>query len=265
MGRLTAGLLRNFRAWERPAQLALTIALILLAVTLITLIFGPFSLRQPALIGFFGLLVTMQAIFLWANRGMVTPYTQAQRHYLAEQFDAAREMLEARAAADQADYKELTLLGNTYRQLGLLDKSEQILTKAIALRPFDHFPLYGFGRTLLVMGLYARAAEVIERAIGAGAPPVVQFDLGEAYFRAGMTERAQATLLTARNSTQESHRIFMIEFLRYRLGESPLPSHELLQASLTYWQQQASRFQHTPYGRALAADLHDLQALYEEQ
>ncbi|MBL8162756.1 MAG: hypothetical protein JNJ61_12280, partial [Anaerolineae bacterium] len=185
MGRLTARLIAGFRAWERPAQIAFIIAVVLLLVALVVLRAGPPELRQPALIGFFGLFFGAQIIFMWANRTMVTPYTQAQRRYLAEDFDSARAILEKLHQSGKADVSSLTLLANTYRQLGMLDQSEEVVKRALEIRSFDHFPLYGFGRTLLVKGEYAEASARFQEALEAGAPPIVEFDLGEALFRQG--------------------------------------------------------------------------------
>jgi tetratricopeptide (TPR) repeat protein len=263
MGRFTHYLSQSFRTWERPSQLSMLIDLALLVLAVLVAIFGPPALRQPALIGFFGLVVVAQIIFMWSNRGMVTPYTQAQRAYLAEDFERARELLEQQVAADKADVKMLTLLGNTYRQLGLLDKSEQVLTKAIGLRPQDPFPLYGFGRTLLVQGHYAEAAETLQRAVEAGAPPIAQVDLGEALYRAEEPGQALPVLRAASALEQEPHRALLVHYLLHRLGEAGgmPPSTE----GLAYWQEQAERYRSTPYGAALADDVQHMRILIKQR
>jgi tetratricopeptide (TPR) repeat protein len=264
MGRFTAFLLRNFRAWERLAQISMLLALILWMLAFLTLLFGPPPLRQPALIGCIGLIITAQVIFMWANRGMVTPFTQAQRFYLAEDFESARQVLESELDMDNPDVQMLTLLGNTYRQLGLLDKSEEVLTKAVELRPFDHFPLYGFGRTLLVKGEYAPAAESIRQALEAGAPPIVQFDLGEARYRQGLAAESRLALEAVLGQAQEPGRELMTQYMLFRLDGREKPSRDLIEAGLRYWQENAQRFQHTPYGRALVDDVRQMQAFIEE-
>jgi tetratricopeptide (TPR) repeat protein len=264
MGRLTGYLLRSFRTWERPSQVAMLVALALFIVTLVMLLFGPVTLRQPALIGFIGLIITIQIIFMWANRGMVTPFTQAQRFYLAEDFESARHILESGFSPDKPDIQVMTLLGNTYRQLGILDKSEEVLTKAVELRPFDHFPLYGFGRTLLIKGFYASAGDVIGRALEAGAPPIVQFDLGEARYRQGRVEDARLSLEAAHELFQEPHRALMTHYLLYRLGVSEPPPRDLIHSGLAYWQDNAVRYRSTPYGQVLADDVRQMQMFMEE-
>jgi tetratricopeptide (TPR) repeat protein len=265
MGRFTAYLVRRFRAWDRPSQLALLIALLLLVITFLALIFGGVNLRQPALLGFIGLVIMMQFIFMWGNRGMVTPFTQAQRYYLAEDFAAARQVLEESLSSGKPDAQSLTLLGNTYRQLGLLDKSEKVLTKALELRPSDHFPLYGIGRTLLVKGLFAQAADKMRQALEAGAPPIVQLDLAEALYRQGLDDQARFALTKVVSLDQEPHRALLTAFMLYRLkgGDPPMPA--LVAAGLPYWQDNALRFQATPYGQMLAGDVQQLQAFMEER
>jgi Tfp pilus assembly protein PilF len=166
MGKVTAYLFKAFRSWERSTQLAFIMAFILLLISLGVVLVSSGTLRQNALIGFIGLIIGLQIIFMWGNRTMVTAYTQAQRRYLAEDFIGARDILEAFHNSNKPDVNSLTLLANTYRQLGILDKSEEIVKKALALRPFDHFPLYSFGRTLLIRGLYAQAIDSFEIGLG---------------------------------------------------------------------------------------------------
>lgn len=259
MGRLTASILRQFRTWERPAQIAFLLALILLIAAGLVIAVGPFSLRQPAVIGFFGLVIVAQVIYLWANRGMVTAYTQAQRAYLAEDFETARNLLEELRAGGKADMRVLTLLGNTYRQMGQLELGEAVLLEALDIQPNHHFPLYGFGRTLLVQGRYAEAVDALTQSLDAGAPPVVQLDLAEAYYRMGDAQQAIERLQAV--STDEPHRALMSAYLRYRLGVGDRPDDALLQAGLPYWQASAERYRHTAYGQALLADV---QALLKE-
>lgn len=265
MGRLTAYLLRSFRAWEISSRVALVAAFVLLAVTLLALLFGPQNLRQPALIGFVGLIFAIQLIFMWGNRGMVTAYTQAQRAYLAEDFDSARQILETLSVNGKSDVRSLTLLGNTYRQLGMLDKSEEVLTKALELRPLDHFPLYGIGRTLLVKGQYSQAADKIKQALDAGAPPIIQFDLGEALYRIEQLDQARLALRAAKDVSQEPQRALMSQYLLYRLGDGAPPTAELVALGLPYWQDNALRFRNTPYGQILAEDVQRMQAFTEER
>ncbi|MBL8156377.1 MAG: tetratricopeptide repeat protein, partial [Anaerolineae bacterium] len=130
MGRFSASLIGMFRAWERSTKFGFLLAVCLIVLSFLTLRFGGEAIRQPALIGLIGSVIVAQVIFMWGNRHLVTPYTQAQRSYLAEDFPRAREILERLHEAGKADVNSLTLLANTYRQLGDLDKSEEIVRKA---------------------------------------------------------------------------------------------------------------------------------------
>jgi tetratricopeptide (TPR) repeat protein len=265
MGRLSAYVIGRFRAWDAPSRFALITALVLLFLILLMLAFGPQNLRQPAFVGFIGLIIVIQVIFMWGNRGMVTPFTQAQRYYLAEDFGSARQILESLNVNGKVDAQALTLLGNTYRQLGMLDESEEVLTKALDIRPSDHFPLYGIGRTLLVKGQYAQAADKIKQALDAGAPPIIQLDLGEALYRLEKMDEARHVLTVARDVSQEPHRALMSQYLLFRLGVGQPPTIDLVAAGLAYWQENAIRFQETPYGQMLADDIQHMQAFTEER
>ncbi len=247
---------RQFRTWERPAQLAFVLAAALLVVMLLLVFLLPPADRPAALAAAGGVLLTLQLVILWANRGMVTPYNRAQRYYLAGEFTAARDELESERAAGTADYRTLTLLGNTYRQMGDLAKSKESLTEALQFEPNHHFPLYGFGRTLLVEGDYTAAAAALNSALAAGAPPIAQADLGEAWYRAGDQQRARAALTAAIIPAQaEPARALMVQYLRFRLGEGPAPEAELVDAGRAYWAATASRFAATPYGSSLMQDV----------
>ncbi|MFW5771770.1 MAG: tetratricopeptide repeat protein [Phototrophicaceae bacterium] len=266
MGRLTAYLIEQFRLWDRRAQAGLLIALVLMIPALITAAAGPQNLRMPATVGFMGLIISAQVIIMWANRGMVTDYTQAQRFYLDGDFAAARDLLERMRARDQersrTDFRALTLLGNTYRQLGDLERSAAVLSEAVNNAPNHYFSLYGFGRTLLVQGRYQQAADTLEQALANGAAPAIQTDAGEAHYRSGDFERAQHRLLGGQEAAaSEPHRALMTAWLLHRLGHSAPPSADVIAAGLPYWQAQARLFAETPYGADLAADLSDLQGM----
>jgi tetratricopeptide (TPR) repeat protein len=263
LGSLTARLVRSFRAWERPAQLAFLLALPFLVVTFVLMVTGGPDIRPPATFGFIGFVLVAQVIFMWANRKMVTPYTQAQRHYLKEDFASARRVLEESMQAGKAPLPALTLLGNTYRQLGLLEKSEAILTKAVANSPEDHFSLYGIGRTLLIKGEYARAIDAIERAIQHGGPPIIQLDLAEAYYRAGQPDTALNGLVPGLAAATEPHRVLLGRYLLYRLGGGNPPTRDELTAGLPYWVEQAARYASTVYGQALSTDVDIMNGLLE--
>ncbi len=256
-------LLKGYRAWERPARIALLSALGLLALDSLVLSVGPESIRLPGVIGFAGLLIVIQLIVMWANRGMVTPYTRAQRLYLDGDLAGAVALLEPLRADKTAFARDLTLLGNTYRQLGRLDESEQVLLEALDKAPQDYFPIYGFGRTLLSQGRYAEAAEAIRRALELGAPQAVRADLGEAFYRDGDT-RAAREALEAVQPDSDPARALMARYLLYRLGAAEAPSQAAVTAGLAYWQATAARFAQTAYGQSLAEDVGWMQMRVKE-
>jgi tetratricopeptide (TPR) repeat protein len=264
MGQFTARLLRAFGEWDRLSVLALVMTVLLLIVVLFIAAFGPSTLRQPAIIGIIGLVIMIQVTFMWGNRGMVTPLGTAQQAFMDGDLDTARAILEQERANGKANARALTLLGNTYRQIGLLDESEAVLREALDIQPLHYFPLYGFGRTLLAKGDYETAATAITQALEAGAPPVVQFDLGNIRYRQGLMDEAYQLLTAVRPLVNEPYRVLMADYLLFQLGAGDSPAHELIRSGLDYWCASADRCKHTVYGEALTRDIQQLLALLEE-
>lgn len=262
MGGVVRGILRRFREWDRPTQIALVMAALLFIIMLVLGAQLAEESRGYALVGIVGVLVVAQLIVMWGNRGMITSFTQAQRHYLDGDFAAARDALENATDIKPNDYKARTLLGNIYRQLGDLDKSEEFLTQALQIAPNHHFVLYGFGRTLLVKGQYAEAVKAIAQAVNGGAPDIVRVDFAEARYRMGAPHEAVVEALRSAQPvakqailTGDVHQALMVQYLLYRVGEGQAPEGKLLQDGLVYWEATAARFAHTPYGAALAEDV----------
>lgn len=247
-------LLASIPKWERSSQMSLLFAVIFL-IGVLCVAAADATLRTAALISAIGLVIIIQIIFLWGNRSMVTAYTQAQRAYLKGDFDQVRRLLET----EQHDYRALTLLGNTYRQLGMLPESEAALRRALDKESLHHFPLYGFGRTLLAEGRYADAVQVFEQALRAGAPKGAQFDLAEAYYRLAQYEQALPLFQSVRPLLDEPYRALMAQHLLHQHGAAPRPSADLLREGMAFWERAAALFQQTPYGAALANDLRIMQ------
>jgi len=258
-------ILRDFPHWELQTKAAFVIGVILLVFALGVALFGPSEVRAVSLVGSGALLLVLQVTVLWANRGMVTIFTRAQRHYLAGELEQARDILEAARMEGANDARVLTLLGNVYRQLGDLEKSHSILYEALDKAPNHYFPLYGFGRTLLSEGNYAEAAQVLRRAVDAGAPPVVRVDLAETYYRAGQHTEALAELknIDVKLLAGEPHRQLIAAYLFYRLDGGSPPDTGLIDAGMPYWEATAERFCDTRYGVDLAQDIQHMRGRIE--
>lgn len=251
-------IIRDFPGYERPVRLALVVGTALVILALGVLLIGSPEIRLPTLIGIIALVLVLQAAVLWGNRGMVTPIVAAQRAYLNEDFSAVLQFLEPLRAGGTADMRALTLLGNTYRQLGRLDDSERVLLEALDKAPDHHYPLYGFGRTLISKGDYHAAVEAFSKAIEAGAPGVIWLDIAEAHYRLAQhdaalpaLERAQAEL----PAQADAYRHLMAAFLQRQLTGEYTLSPGTAEAGFAYWQAAAERFAASVYGQAVADDL----------
>ncbi|MFN8529951.1 MAG: tetratricopeptide repeat protein [Anaerolineae bacterium] len=255
---------KSFRQWERTTQIAFLLAAVLLVLAVILFLVAPPEYRLPVVIGGGLLLLVAQGAVLWGNRFMVSPFTQAQRLYLTGDLDGAGDLLESARARGTADVRTLTLLGATYRQLGRLSESEQVLYEALDKAPMHHFPLYNGGRTLLSAGRYEEALALLQRAVDAGAPAAVRFDVAEALILLGRSTEAADVLQLIRNTLTEPHRALMAAWWLYRLrgGEPPPPT--LIREGLPYWEASAARFAQTSYGQAIAEDAAALLRLVED-
>lgn len=247
---------RDFTTWERTTKIAFMLGVVLLVVALLSALLAPAEVRVPVLGGAGALLLVIELTILWGNRGMISAFTRAQRLYMDGDFAGALTLLEGVRA--KADARALTLLGNTYRQLGRLAESEAVLSEAVDKAPNHYFPIYGFGRTLLSEGRYAEAVDAIQRALVLGAPSVVQGDLGEAYYRLG--KRDDAVLALHNAAVNEPHRALMAHYLLSRMGAASPPSAEIVEAGVAYWRATAERFRETPYGVALESDVYEMQS-----
>ena len=245
-------LARRLPEWDAPVKLALALAVALL-ILLITLGFGgPQEIQLPARIGAFGLLVTLQVLFLWANRRDISPYHQAQSYFVAGDYQAARSALEGIPESSRVSVDALVLLGNCYRHLSLFEQSGAALGRALQIKPYHHLALFSRGKLNLVLGEYASAADMIQKALAADAPDIVRFELGQAYFHAG--ERIDATkelksVLAA--NLDDPPLALLIRYYLYRLGESEMPGEELTRAGIGHWRDEANKYESTPYGESM--------------
>lgn len=257
LGGVARGFTEGFANWETRSKLAFGLAAILLVTVLVVGGRLPAEYRSAVVIGVIGLLVTMQGIFLYANRHMVTPFTQAQRLILDTRYEDAISLLE-NAGQEPLDAQTLTLLGSAYRMAGRIDESRQILTKALQMSPKHHFSLYSLGRTLLASGQYAEAEDAFRRSIENGTPPFARVDLAEAAYRAGHPFEFEIP------AGGEPHIALMASYLQWRMGQGEPPEQALIQGGLPYWDKTAARFAHTPYGPDIQRDIAALRELLRQ-
>ena len=239
--------------WDRATHTALAIAGGLMLVMIGIYTFGGDTLRVPAVVGIATLFTVAQGLVLWGNRHMVTPFTKAQRLYLNGQVEQAATLLEHQRDNGTTDVRELTLLGNIYRQHGDLTDSETILYEALNISPKHHFPLYGLGRTKLVSGQYDEAASLIQQALDAGAPPVVQADLVEALYLGRQPDAARERLPQANVKQLDAARLLTLRWIAFQLRADEPPTTVQIEAGLPELHQTAARYHSTPYGAAIAA------------
>jgi len=235
--------------WEPAARISLLLAMTVFLSMSGLLWLGSERFQQPALVGLVTSLLFMQGLVLWANRRMVTPLTAARRHYLRGDFHQVIRLLASEVTSENPDADALTLVGNTYRQMGNLEESEKVLFKAVNISPEAYFPVYGFGRTALMKGDYDTAKQYLSRAIELNAPPATCVDLAEIHYRLGEIEQMKRMLEVA-PSDLDAPRQLMRMFLsegNYRVTEDQ-------EAALAYWEEMAKRFSHTAYGVALERD-----------
>lgn len=257
--RVLVGLLREIPKWERATQVALLIAIIMLLIDLVILSTVP-DLQTQAMIGAVGLLLAIQAIFMYGNRNMVTPYTKAQRHFMAGEFEQVVSVLKQYIEEEEHPVIDaLVLLGNSYRNLGQLHESEAVLRIALARRKNYHFALYGVAKIRLAKGDYNEAIKHLETALNNGAPDVIRFDLAHTMLRNGNESEAIAIFREFTASPETFRALFAQYVLFVDGGEKP--SSELIEVGLPFWDAEIQRFANTPYGEAIAEDIERIRDL----
>lgn len=253
---LVASFWRDVQAWDRTVKIGIGMAMVLLVVLIILTLIAPQEARPAFLISIVGVVIVAQSLVLWGNRHLVTAYTRAQQQFLAEDYAAARDTLVASIAETERKGKRpsidtLTLLGNVYRNLGLLKESEDILTTALQRQSRNPFPLYGFGRTLLAAGRFAEAETFFQRALDAGGPAGMAFDVALAQVLQNSSEAAIPVLReVSEDMTQDVTRRWMAYTLLpfERRASLSLSPEETLFAE-EFWHKEAERFASTPYGQ----------------
>ncbi|MCY4021616.1 MAG: tetratricopeptide repeat protein [Chloroflexi bacterium] len=259
-GHFLRDLYKRLPEWDRSARLSLYLAVILLIALLLAGFVGPDEIKLPARLGAFGLLLTLQLLILWANRRAISPYHEAQQHYIRGEYESARDLLEPALDSHRGSADALALLGNCYRQLGQFDRAELAIERALQTKPDYHYALYAAGKLNLVLGDYAQASELIERACSMGAPEVVYFDLGQAYYYLRDHARAAAYLgRFCKLSFEEPAKTMLAMHYLKTLTDSQPASAELIRESIIYWQEEAARYRRTGYGTAILNEVRLLQ------
>jgi len=257
-------LTRRLPEWDASAKLALAIAILLLLLLLAVGFFGPSAIQFPARIGAFGLLVSIQLLFLWGNRRDASPYHEAQQHFIAEEYQAARALLESMPERGRASVDALVLLGNTYRHLGEFTLCQSALSRALEIKPAHSLALYSVGKLHLAQGDYSAASDYFRRAIAAGAPDIVEFDLGQARFLAGDSDAALTNLTEARAAlTDDPAQMLLLQYYLHALKVGAPPDKQLIDENLKHWRDEAAKYAETPYGRHLSAVVRQLDAELE--
>ena len=275
--RLLRAILQQVKYWDVPTRLAFYTALGLMVPVALAASYGPESARTPAIVGFIGLVFAVQSIVLWGNRHMVTAYTRAQRAYRDGRMEETIDILEAwwREADDGSgrfgtlrDVDALVLLGNTCRNLALLDRSREVLAEAIRHQPEYYFSLYGFARTLLVSGNFEQSVPYFRRAIEKRNSPPIALDLATASYFTGQPADAVKLLKTG-YEWQNAYQTLWAGWLLKQCGdetdtlsdgrESTVQTQASVDAvrqdGIAFWQAEVGRFGDTNYGRLVASEL----------
>lgn len=269
------GLIREMTRWDIPSKIALLINIVLLVIAIAIASTQP-DLRTPSTVAIVGLVISLQVIVLWGNRNLVTPYTQAQRHFLAGEFEQARDVLESYIQERQQEKKSIdvdvfVVLGNAYRNLGELERSEQTLQVALNSKPEYHFALYGIGKTLLAQGDYSNSIDAFKTALANDGYLTTYVDIALAQYLLGNHDDVAPTLRIAFDrETQEHtsvelnepHRQLMSDYLLWRVDEAQPPHDKYtIQAGIEFWDAEAKRFSQTPYGQAIYEQVEKLRTL----
>ena len=263
--RALGDLIGQIPQWDPASKMALGISLVLFLLLLPLGFFGPEPIQLPAKSGAFGLLLTMQLLVLWGSRRVLSPYHQAQQHFIDGDYAAARDILEGIPDSGRKSVDALTLLGNVYRHLGDLDKSRAALQHALQLRPDYHFTLYGLGKLKLVAGDYEAASCFIRKALSSGAPDIVQFDLGQAFYLLGKHRQANQCFDNIHSIIDEAPaQVVLMDYYRHQMQGGASPSPSAIREGIQFWRQEAGKYRHTPYGAALQKDVAALKARLEQ-
>ncbi len=264
-GHFLRDLCKRLPEWDRSSRLSLYLAVILLVLLLLAGFAGPDEIQSPARIGAFGLLLTLQLLIFWGNRRAISPYHEAQQHYIRGEYESARDLLEPVPETHRESVDALALLGNCYRQLGQLDQSRAAIKRALALKPGYHYALYAAGKLSLVGGDYCDARACFESALAAGAPELVHFDLGQVCYYLGSADAEAHLRKFNAASLDEPAKAVMATYYLLDISKTGAWAPLLTQEVIAYWLDEAKRYQQTEYGKRLLADIEQLQDTLQPQ
>ena len=258
-------LTRRLPEWDAPAKLSLAIAILLLLLLLAVGFAGPAAIQFPARIGAFLMLVTLQLLFLLGNRRDASPYHQAQQRFIAGDYPGARDLLETMPDRGRASVDALVLLGNSYRHLGRFGSARAALSKALAIKPNHDLALFSMGKLNLVQGEYAAACEFFGRAIIAGAPDIVRFELGQSRYLLGQADEALRHLTAARAAlADDDAHLLLLQYYLSNLSMGDMPACDFIGEHIRHWMLEARKFADTPYGAHISAVISNLDAAREK-
>ncbi|GIK64599.1 MAG: hypothetical protein BroJett018_23930 [Chloroflexota bacterium] len=256
-------------------RLAFGLSIVMAAMLFVVLGQANADSRVPLAIGFAGLLALLQVFILIRGKGHQGALLKAQQAFVDGRYEETAGLLEGqleqhRAAGQVPDLKLLTVLGNTYRQLGRLDESAALLQQAIEQFPNKAFPVYGLGRTRLAQGDYNEAVRLIEQALKLGARKAVRADLALAlyYAEADQSRIIEVAQQTGRILNVENYRALMVNYLiATHTAEAQLAKRVMhnTAAGLAYWQGEAKRHATTDFGRRLTSDVARIEAILQEE
>jgi tetratricopeptide (TPR) repeat protein len=232
-----------------------------------------FAESVPILIGVSIALVIAQfgLLRLGMNRGGML--AQAQQAFVTGDMTGVVTLVEtARSGDEPVSTKALTLLGNAYRQLSDYDQSLDVLQAALHTAPDDPFPLYGLGRSLLVMGRYPEAVAYLQKALQNGARKATRSDYVLALYLADTDPETLRTACFQASQVlrMEAYRALMVNYILYQTYVADETSQQKTLAlkimrntadALAWWQAEAQRHASTAYGQSLGRELENLQAL----
>jgi tetratricopeptide (TPR) repeat protein len=140
-------------------------------------------------VGAFGALLFLLASgFIWAAQ----PDPAAVSAYESKDYKTAVQLLEQQVAKTPNEVDALVLLGSSYRQLGELAKSGEVLKKAYAQKPKEPSVLLEYGHTLLALKKFKEAEEIFQKGVSGGRrPDEFHNGLGLAQFGQGAGNKAE--------------------------------------------------------------------------